>query len=288
MDTNQYVCELTEANYRSLAASVTEDTFIIVDFWAPWCAPCQTLGPILEHVVNSYNGQVILAKVNVDQNPNLAAQFGVQGIPAVKLIQNGQLLDEFTGAIPEEKVREWLEVYVSPEEIDDPYETAMMLFGKGHVDEACALLHTLLEEVPNHSEAKLLLAKIALDKKEIDTAKEYAKSIEITDQGYDQAQGILNRLDFLESCNTDSGKEIYQNRLQADENDLDARFAFASYLAAEEKYQEALEEFLTIVKKDKKYKEGAAKNAMVKVFSIIGQRSKLADEYRDKLEWILY
>ncbi|MDX9752437.1 MAG: tetratricopeptide repeat protein [bacterium] len=281
------VYDVTEATFEQIVLNAPEDQVVVVDFWAGWCSPCRMLGPVLEKVIASHNGAAILAKVDVDQNQRLAMQFGIQGIPAVKIFQGGEIVGEFSGALPEAAVRQKLDPFI-PAPDDEEFENAQSLYEGGALDLAGAQAKAILAEEPNHAGAKLLLAQIALDRQQFSEAEEWAKAIQINESGYDEAQGILNRLGFLQTCQGETDLARLDQRIAENPADLDARYQKAQCLAAQGQYQDAMEELLALLKKDKKYKDGAAKETMVRIFSIIGQRSKMADEYRDKLEWILY
>lgn len=283
----QTVVDVNQSNFEEIVLNAPDERVIIVDFWAPWCSPCRMLGPILEQVVASFHGEVVLAKVNVDENQSLAMQYRVQGIPAVKFFQGGKVVDEFTGALPEQDIQRRLESFVSTQS-DERLTKAQSFWDGGALDLAEAQYKEILKDDPGQVDAKLALAKIQLEKHELTKAYEYAKSIEIGEKHHEEAQGIMNHISFLKECGEDTSKTELKKKLEADEGDLDARYHLACCYAAEEEYQLALEEFLTVLKKDKKYKDGAAKDAMVRIFTIIGQRSQLADDYRDKMEWLLY
>jgi putative thioredoxin len=282
-----YVADVAAESFEQTILQAPADQTVLVDFWAEWCGPCKMLGPVLERIAESYKGKVFVAKINVDENPQLSQQFSVQGIPAVKIFQEGKIVEQFVGALPEMQIRSILEKIVKSES-DNYVVSGNEALENNKLDEAKELFQKALDEDTNHNGAKIGLAKVALKQNDFDKARELANSIELGNKEHDEAQAIINQITFSDACIENGGKEAFIQQLQDDENNLDARYALAHCLAAEGKYQEALEELLAVVKKDKKYNNGAAKDAMVKIFSVIGQRSKLADEYRNKLEWILY
>ena len=286
MPDHPYLFEANDANFETVLNRHPGQT-VVVDFWATWCAPCRLLGPILENVVESYAGRAVLVKVNADENPSLCEQFDVQGIPAVKIFQNGDLVDEFVGALPELEVRRILGRTIATE-ADDWAARGDTSLEQEKRDEAERLYREALQRDEKHSGALVGLAKIALHQRQLNSAQQYLHRVEVGSAAFEEAQRQLNLLDLMSMADPFGGRETCEKRLQENQDDLDARYGLGCCLAVDGQYPEALETLLSVVKKDKKYQDGAAKIAMVKIFSLIGQRHPLSDEYRDKLEWILY
>ncbi|HQH74551.1 MAG TPA: tetratricopeptide repeat protein [bacterium] len=281
------VYDVTAENFEALVLQAPPDTVVLVDFWAPWCAPCRQLTPALENIAVSYKGRVRVAKINVDENPDLSEAFGIQGIPAVKIFRDGTMISQFTGAVPEPEIRRLLTRLV-PSEPDDGLEQGRAYMRAGDLEKAGRYFQKILENDPTHTTARIELARVALLQGDLETARREAGAVEAGTPDYEEAQKILHRLEFLAECQGFGDLTELQRRVQADEADLDARYRLALCLAAGEEYPQALAELITVLKKNKNYKEGAAKNAMLKIFTLVGPRSPLANEYREKLSWILF
>lgn len=266
------------------------DKVVVVDFWASWCGPCRMLGPVVERVVDSFAGKVRLAKVNVEQpeNEQLSVQFGIRGIPAVKIFRGGEIVGEFVGAQPEAQVRKFIQAAL-PTQQDDILSRAKALAAEGKEAEAEPLFRRILESDQRHPAACLEMAKITLKRGDYDAARDHLIRISVQDEReYREAEGLLARLEFVAHCKLAGNRSEVLKRLSAEPNNPELKMAWGNCLAAEEKYREAMEHYLGVMARDKKFGDEAARKAMLRIFAIIGPRSALADEYRDKMAKILY
>jgi putative thioredoxin len=161
LDSSPHVYEATEATFDRDVVERSREVPVVVDFWAEWCGPCRTLGPVLERLATEGGGSWVLAKVDVDANPGLADVFGVQGIPAVRAFQGGRQVAEFTGALPETAVREWL-ARLGPSPADLAYEEGAALEAAGRPDEAADRYRRALADAPAHEEARVGLTRVEL------------------------------------------------------------------------------------------------------------------------------
>ncbi|HET9772824.1 MAG TPA: tetratricopeptide repeat protein [Acidimicrobiia bacterium] len=156
-----FVLDVTEETFTRDVVERSRDVPVVVDFWAAWCAPCRQLGPVLERLAVEAAGSWVLAKVDVDANPGLAGAFGVQGIPAVRAFRDGREVAEFTGALPEPSVRQWLE-QLGPTPADLAYEEGSALEAAGRFDEAADRYRRVLAEAPGHASAGAALTRVEL------------------------------------------------------------------------------------------------------------------------------
>jgi putative thioredoxin len=160
-DASPPIIDVTEATFTRDVIDRSHDVPVVVDFWAGWCGPCKALGPVLERLAEEAGGSWILAKVDVDANPQVAAAFGVQGIPAVRAFKGGREVAEFTGALPEPNVREWL-TRLGPTPADVAYDEGAALEAEGQLDAAAERYRRALVEAPAHTEAAAALNRVEL------------------------------------------------------------------------------------------------------------------------------
>ena len=281
------VFEVPPGQFDDLVLNASPRLTVVVDFWAEWCAPCRALSPILERVVRSYDGRAVLAKVNIEEDREVALRFGVQGIPAVKVFRAGQVVGEFIGALPEPQVARILEAAI-PSPADELVADGDELLAQGSVVEATGRYEQALEQAPRHAPALLRLGTAAAEQGDAEKARELLDRIGEDAPEYEAARGMLASLEFRETCRRAGGTDACRERTRQDPDSVDARYELACCLAAEGDSEAALEEFLNVLTRDKQYRDGAAKEAMLRIFALVGPHSELANAYRRKLAAVLY
>jgi putative thioredoxin len=283
---SSWIVDVTEANFEREVIERSREVPVVVDFWAPWCGPCRALGPMLEREVEARGGAVRLAKVNVDEAQELAAAFRIEGIPAVKAFRDGRPVLEFVGVLPESQLREFLD-RLSPSEAD---KLAKQAQEKEASDPAAAekLYRQVLEQDRDQQAALVGLARVLM------TRGQEAEASELLDRaipGADQAAEVSRLRGVMalrEKAREFRDEATLRKALEEEPKNAELHFELGAVLAAEGKYPEALEELLTAATLDQKLAREKVKEVMVQVFHVIGVRSPLADEYREKLTRVLY
>ena len=259
---------------------------VLVDFWAPWCAPCRALKPILEKLTGEYQGRFLLAKVNSDEHPQLSARFGVRGIPNVKAFVDGKLADEFTGALPESGVRAFIDRLI-PTPGEKLRRTARALVTQGDFDEAERHLRSALEIEPANHAVRLDLVELLLAKNS--HAEADALIAQIPERERDErADKLYSVLALWKKSQQLPALEELEARLAANPEDLPSRLALGERLVADKRYEPALAALLQVVRKDRGAMRTSARKLMVEVFGLSEDQAGLVSRYRKLLAGALY
>lgn len=278
----EYVVDLNADNFQEGAVARSHELPVVVDFWAAWCGPCQALGPALERVAAEYEGRFLLAKVDVDGNQQLAQQFGVRGIPAVKAFVNGEVVDEFTGALPEPQIRQFIDRLI-PSEADRTVARAREALDQGNTVAAEELLDQVLSEDPEHARARMALARLRLRQNRPENAAELLTRLPAAYESDPEVTGLRTRIDFARVAGEVSDEEQARAALETDPSDLDARYRLAAYRVLAEDYESAFEHLLEIVRQDRTFRDDAGRLGMLALFNMLGNRDPRVSDYRRRL-----
>lgn len=285
MDPKPHVIDVTDASFESAVLEASHEVPVLVDFWAPWCGPCQTLGPLLESLAQESAGDFLLAKVDIDQNPAIAGSLGVQSIPFVMAFRDGAIVNQFVGAQSEAVVRQFLERLL-PDQADRLVGEAESLADQGEAAPAEARFRQALEQRPQHARATLGLARLLAD----DAREEEAELLVGTVAASGDTGAALEHLaaELRTRRGGEQDESTLRERIARDPGDLAARVALGHTLAAAKRSRDALAEFLEVVRLDRDYEDAAARKAMLDIFTLLGNDDPLVDEYRRQLAQILY
>jgi len=275
MATTSYVINANERDFATTVIERSRTVPVVVDFWAAWCGPCRVLGPVLERLAGEANGAWVLAKVDVDQNQRLSQQFGVQGIPAVKVFRDGKVVDQFEGALPESRVRAWLQKLV-PSPADQLADEAAQL---EVVDPLAARKYyeQALDADAGHSRSQLGLGRV-LALQADPQAADHLRRVGLGTPEYATAQALLDLLPLLTAADD-------TNR---NGDELAAQWAAAAHAARAHDWQTALDHLLALVGRHRTWNDGAARRAMLAVFALLGDNNALVSRYRQRLAGVLF
>ncbi|HMQ31075.1 MAG TPA: thioredoxin [Chloroflexaceae bacterium] len=267
------VIEVSERNFQQEVIERSRAAPVVIDFWAPWCGPCRTLGPTLERLAAEAKGAWVLAKVNVDENQRLAQAFRVQSIPAVMAVYEGKVVEQFVGALPESQVRAWLKRFV-PEPGGSLVEAARALEASDP-EGAAARYRLILGEEPENAEAMFSLGRLLLLRGEPEGAATL-RQVPAGSPLFARAQAALPLAEVLAAAEGQPDGET------------DARYIGAARAIAAGQYAEAAEGLLAIVARDRGFRDDGARRALLALFAALGDEHPLVPGARRRLANALF
>jgi putative thioredoxin len=278
-----HVVDVDKTNFDAVVVEGSKRVPVVVDFWAPWCGPCRTLGPILEKLADEYGGRFMLAKINSDENPELSAKYGVRGIPNVKAFSGGEVIDEFTGALPESGVRQFLDRII-PSPADELRDEAAHVYAQTHdADQALAVLDQAEARDPGNQDVQIDRAAILADAGRHAEARQAIATLKPLTQLDDRVSALQSKLDLAEGAAEAPDQAALEQRLAANENDLEARLQLAHLKTAQKDYRSALEHLLAIVERDRAFRDDIGRKTMLKIFELLGSGNEIVSEFRKRL-----
>jgi len=282
-----HVFEATTETFEAEVLQKSLQTPVLVDFWATWCGPCKSLGPILEKLAGEYNGAFELAKVDVDKEQQIAAAFQIRSVPTVFLIKDGQIVDGFPGAMPEGQLREFLTQHgvtalEAPATEDTPAE-ALPLDPQAEV----AALREAITAEPNKAELKLDLALALIKTGATAEAGPLLDALPANLATDDRAIRARARLDFGNALQGAPAADTLASRIQADGNDLEARYQYGIHQLLGGNDEAALEQFIEMLRIDRSFRDNLPKKALIDAFRVI-EDEDLVGRYRRRMSSLLF
>jgi putative thioredoxin len=277
--------DITSADFDQVVIQGSRQAPVLVDFWAPWCGPCRALTPVLERLAQEYEGKFFLVKVNSDENPELAREYGIRSIPNVKAFVDGQLADEFLGALPESAVREFIDrLMPTPGELMRREAAARAAAGAS--DEALALLAGAAEKEPNNDAVHADRIELLLDLARVEEARAAVSRLGPLATRDPRVARALARLQLAGDAGADA--DALEQRMRANPDDLETRLRLAKLYAAQERYEPALEQLLEITRRDRSFGDDAGRKTMLAIFDLLQGQGELVNRYRRLLASALH
>ncbi|WP_236585290.1 thioredoxin [Dyella sp. EPa41] len=281
-----HVFDVREDNFEAEVLQASLTTPILVDFWATWCGPCKTLGPMLEKLAGEFNGAFRLAKVDVDKSQQLAGMFGIRSIPTVMLVKDGQIVDGFAGALPEGQLREFLLRHVQPQDgeaANDDGETAV----QESPEEAVSRLQQAIAAEPERTELKLDLALALMWAGNVESAEAELAALPANLATDPRAVRLRSQLDLARALKGAPSVAELQQRIHANAADWEARDLLGVRLLLDGDSAAGLDQFLTTLEKARDWNDGQAKKRLLAAFSTLDD-AELVGRYRRRMASLLF
>lgn len=277
MMASEYIISVSEADFEFQVLDYSRQNPVVVDFWAEWCVPCRSLTPVLEKLAQEAEGAFRLAKVNVDENPNLALRYGVRSLPNVKAFRNGEVIAEFVGAQPENRIREFLRA-LAPNEHELMFEKAQGLLDLGEYARAEAAFHQFLSKSPENPGGQLGLVRSQLLLGHHKDAHKALRNFPPSKE-YPRAQALLPLVDALLAV---------QNAPAFSDDPLEAAYFNALRLVRKSNYEAAMDGILDVLRQDKRFRNEEPRKVMLGIFEMLGENNPLTRQYRQELALVLF
>jgi putative thioredoxin len=258
-----------------------------VDFWADWCAPCRVLMPILARLADEFGGKFLVAKVNTEEQRELTARYQIRSLPTVKLFRNGEVMDEFMGALPEGAIREFLDRYIERAS-DRIRQEARSAQAAGNTARAIELLRSALNEEPENYRVHLDLIQVLMEHEDYDEAEAIIRSLPASQQTEPDFSRLRNRLHFALVAKAAPAPEALARAIEANPSDLQARYQLGARKVMAGDYEGALALLLEVMRRDRGFEDDGARKGMLAVFDLLGGQGPLISRYRGLMSSTLY
>ncbi len=287
MSDSPFIHNVGIEDFQNLVLENSMKQPVLVDFWADWCAPCKQIMPILAKLVEEYGGKFHLAKINADEQQELAGHLGVRSLPTMKLIVNGQIAGEKVGAVPEAEIRAMLDAHIVSES-DQMMQAAMVAYQQGQTDQALEIMNQALAKDPENGALKVEIAKLVHAQGDSQSATALLDSLSEEDAKLDAAIQLKTEIEMAETLAGLPEIADIESRLQKDPKDLEALLARSQHQSAQGDYESAMQSLLTIMQTDRSFEDDAGRLGLLKLFDLLGGEHPLVQQYRRKLFTLLH
>lgn len=295
LNKDSVIIEVITENFMSDVIERSKETPVIVDFWAPWCEPCKQLTPVIEKIIKEKNGNVILAKMNIDESPEVAQQLKIQSIPAVMAFNDGQPVDGFIGVQPEKNIIEFINKINSlknSSSIEENIIAGKKYIDDGDIETAALVFSEILKIEPENISAKSMLARCLLRSDQIDEAEDIINNLPPNSESNQDFVSVRSEVEVFKNAknNPISNEQEDELRRDIDKNPKNhqIRLDLAKLLLAKGENENAISELLKIIEFDPKWNDGEARKQLIEIFNILGNEDILVIEGRKKLSSMLF
>ena len=286
---------IKESNEQSFMVDVIETSMsvpVIVDFWAPWCGPCKTLGPMLEKIVREQQGAVRMVKVNVDENQQIAGQLQVKSIPTVFAFSQGQPVDAFQGAVPESELRAFVKKLTGGQgsPLDAALDQAEEAMSTGDIETASAIFQQVLAHDTGNARGIAGTLRIAVMTEDLEGARAFVDSLDDATLKLPEVTAAITALELAEQANAGPSVDLsqFEAGLEAAPDNHQMRFDYAIALTGAAMNEEAVDQLIEIIRRDRTWNEEAARAQLLKIFESLGFSDPVAVDGRKKLSAVLF
>ena len=287
MSESPYIHNVGMQNFQNLVLEKSIDKPVLVDFWADWCQPCQTIMPMLAKLAAEYAGKFELAKVNADEEQELAAHFGIKSLPTMKLFYQGQIVDERMGAVPESDIRAMIDKHIVSES-DQLVQAAMVAYQQGNTAQALDVLNSALAKDPENAKLKVTIAQMVYGEGDTESALALLDSLDSEGSKLDAAIKLRAEINLAAQIADLPDLGEIDQRLSQNPSDLEALLQKSRHLTAQGDYDNAMECLLTIMRTDRGFEDDAGRTSLLELFDMLGGEHPSVQKYRRKLFNLLH
>ena len=295
MNGNSLIIDVITDNFMTDVIEQSKDTPVIVDFWAPWCEPCKQLTPIIERIIKEKNGKVILAKMNIDESPEVAQQLKIQSIPAVMAFNDGQPIDGFIGVQSEKNIIEFVNKISSLKNsstIEENISAGKKYMNEGDIETATLVFSEILKIEPDNISAKSLLARCLIKNDQLNDAEKIIDSLPVGAESNQDYISVRSELEIFKNAKnnpiSDNEEQELRNNIDKQPENYQLRLDLSKILMAKGENEEAINQLLRIIEVNAKWNDGEARKQLIEIFNILGNENILVTEGRKKLSSMLF
>ena len=281
------ISDVTNENFQALVVERSSEVPVVVDFWAEWCAPCQMLMPVLKKLAEDYDGKFVLARVNTDEQQELAKTHGIRSLPTLHVYRHGEMVEEILAAQSEATLRIMLDRHIERPS-DRIRAAAREAFQQGKHGDALSLLGAAIQNEPDNHQLALDYAELCMRCSEFDKADATIAALPRDVRDETAATRLRNLLDFAIAGKSAPGITALESTLSSEPDNMKARYQLGAQYVLSDRFEEALETFMQMFEYDRSFQDGVARKSLLAIFDLLNNEGDLVTRYRRKLFTLLH